>query len=424
MGRAWGLGVLAIAAGCGNSKPGIVIDVPLDRGHAELFVPVEPCAMTCAAGITPAGATSPLATGGDAVSFLDSSTRWSAHDSDGYARFELEAGDLDHVSAIYVVGFDDSDRPTQFAAVPDVHVPRDGGEHWRVELESATFGPTPATSDDTIWVWRAAAAAPYQGDPAHASCLAIAHGDGTSEAFVPQDDPDCDGLATNTPLECNPLWFEYRTPPTTNQFCTTTVDLNNGAHACEVGQSSDCVDGFGKACGTFPLHPFCVPDAACATLCSGAYDSSCVDHLKSDGANVPRIECRFPVDSAGAPCVAANTAALDLGPVLGAVCARAGFTTGAVADTPMASLGLPAGSPGLFISVGGANPPACALSFTWSGTSTTTNASGAAMFEIDATGGGRIVVPFSVMFTGTCGVNAAGCQLVQPATEQVWQCGN
>jgi hypothetical protein len=414
-----------MAVACGSGKPGILIEVPLTAGRAELFVPLEPCDMPCSAGITPAGATAPLATGGDAVWFLDSSTRWIApRDSDGYARFQLELGDRSHVSAIYVVGFDDADRAIGFAAMTDVQVPRDASEHWRVKLEPASFGPTRATAGDTIWVWRAAAGAPYSGDPAHSSCLAIEHADGTSAAFVPQDDPDCDGLATGAPLECNPLWFEYRTPPTTNQFCTTQVDVSPGAQACEVGQTADCVDGFGKACGPFSTHPFCVPDAACATLCGGTYDPTCVSHLTTDSAPVPRLVCKFPVAVGGAPCVAANAATIDLGSELGPVCAHAGFTTGAVADVPMASFGLPANSPTLFLSVGaGANPPACSLSFTWSGTITTAMASGTTMFEIDATNGSRMVVPFTVQFSGTCGVNAPTCQVMQPTTDQVWSCG-
>lgn len=422
MGRAWGVAALAVV-GCSSGKPGLAIEVPLDSGSAELFVPHDACGSGCGSGIAPRGAASQLVSTGGAgdVTFLDSTERLVAErQADGYARFQLEPGDRGTLPAIYIVGFDDAGKPTGFAEVDNVAVPAHDGERWRVLLEPATFGPAQG-SGDTIWVWRQPLVPPYNGDPQHASCLGIQHADGTTQFYVPSDDPDCDGVPTGDPLECNAFWFEYETPPNmTDKPCTTQVATGNGEQVCEVGRPVNCADAIGPGCGPFTNAPMCVPDATC-TICGAAYTSLCFPGLFAD-SSVPRLHCQFPVQANGAVCAGASLTTVDLGGVLPiAACNGLGFTAGMPANMPMPSLGVPAVSPTAFVTASGQTNN-CNFSITWSGT-VAVGQHASAMFELDLANGARLVFPFQIDFNGDCTVAMPKC-VIEPTgnTDHMWSC--
>jgi hypothetical protein len=416
------LGLVAVAVGvtaCGGGKPGLWIEVPLANGQAELFVPGEACGSACNAGITPKAATSPLVDGsgiGD-VSFLDSTRRLLApRESDGYARFQLEAGDHASLPAIYVVGFDGNDKPTGFAEVDDVHIPQSGHEEWKIVLQPATFGPARASDGDTIWVWREPLNKPYSGDPDHASCLGIEHASGSTSFIVPDDDPDCDGVKTGDPLECNAYWFEYQTPPQAGAgACTTTASVS-GNPVCELGRPVACIDAIGPGCGTLEQGRVCVPDATCPA-CGANVTTTCLQTLFAD-TSVPKLRCTFPLQTTGIPC-ANNMTTADLSTVLsGGSCPQVGFVAGVPLATP--ALQLAVGTATVAVS---APASGCAFPVTWSGTAMP-GAHGSSLFEVDLGNGRLLVFPFLVNFTGDCTLNQPECVIEpSPSTDHMWSCG-
>jgi hypothetical protein len=419
MGRALGVAAIALAA-CSEPTPGVLVDVEITSGSAELFLPVEACGMDCASGIRPPNGSGYLvgADGTGDVTYLDSTQRLIAASDGHHATIELR-GDGSQLSVIYVVGYATDGTPTGFAEIDNPVIPTDHAERWRVELKPRTFNAPPAAGgDDSVWVWQQPTNPPYMGSPDHASCLGIQHADLSAQLYVPQDDADCDGVPTTSMLECDPYYYEFMSLQSPDAPCPLQVPLGS-VSVCEIGHALPCVDGKGGG-GCAPLtRQFCVPDEVC-TVCGTTYTSGCVAALFMDPA-ITRLHCSFPTAVGGGPCptngnVTVSLANLGATPNT-AMCSGAGFIAGQTINTPAPTFTVN----GATFSVQSFSLSMCAFDISWTGVAQATDV-GVSMFEIDFAVH-RLALPIVLDFSGDCTTTTPECRLEPPmGTDHIWSC--
>jgi hypothetical protein len=283
-------GLLIIAVAACSTADSVAIEIETHDPaivRVELFVAGTPCT-NCDSGIAPPGTdptmpnTKPL---GD-VSFLVGKDRFDTRvDGDGIAGFLLKPdGQNTMVPKLAAIGFDANGTPlgfvvddTSFDLVPLLGTKR------RYQLESRMVDQAMHSGNDRIITWRTEGT-----DPAHPppSCLAIVRHDGETEFFSPKADPDCDGFGSGA--ECNPTWYDYKTPMD-GEPVQCLVDDNG---ACQVGKLGTCVDGDTAAtCESY--NKFCVPEIAC-TRCTPPYDQACLNTIGTL-QSATRLHCKVPI---------------------------------------------------------------------------------------------------------------------------------
>jgi hypothetical protein len=322
---------IAIVAGCSHPRGvGIVVTVPDPTSSVELFVGngtvTDPG--SCIAGS--ACRIGPPATNGSGSYFYGSGWSMSATIADYDDRVE---GDTVHfrieppvsgavsVPALLLVGYNGgsivADRVLHDVEISD----RD------VEIETTLLPVTGGldTSDgERALVWRK----PSDSGFKLSACAAVAHGDGTTEFFSPNDDHDCDGAILGDPrmAECNMAssfnWCGVEPRGISEADCVT-YNTMNGVTSCRLAGPA-CTDNgpmcSPKANACTPTSPVaCLPPEVChgamQMMCT-AFDSTCVGAITGSTQPLPRITCPLGV-YAGAICPASlDVSKLQLGPVL------------------------------------------------------------------------------------------------------------
>lgn len=294
---------LLVLAGCWNDAPGLHLEVRVGGTGAErveLYLATRQCT-TCEEGLKPQGVGEKLL---GPVWFLDGDTQvktpnTSVTVSGGKAVFDLlppGVKDVD-IAFIVAVGYGADDKVVGVAKLSGVTIPHGKAKFWKVGLDDALDH---ASSDEKlptgnrVWVWRRDGAQSAE----LAACVGLEVSDGaklTRTWFVPEDDTDCDGLAS----ECD--FYNYKAAGTAELKDADCVKVNMTDPAlppdtCLVGGPA-CVDGAGDVpCGTV-LPYYCAPSSMCANM-------SCRDNLPgcviAGGLSYVKIE--MPSDTANAPC--------------------------------------------------------------------------------------------------------------------------
>jgi hypothetical protein len=283
----WG-GLLIIALAACSTADSVDIQIhSTDRSvvSVELFVAGAPC--TNCDGVAPPSATAKPA---GPVNYLIGTDRfYAAIDSDGIAGFRLKPDAMDStVPKLAAIGFDANGTPVGFVVddTPFDLLPILGTKR-RYELTLQPIlqaAPHQATTEQVV-TWRTESS--DMNHPAQ-SCLAFLNHDGGNEFFVPEADPDCDGFVA--PNECDPTWYKYMQPASTNPPECLADDMDG---ACQVGRSGTCIDGATAPTCT-SLDKFCVPQVACTT-CMPPYNQACLTSIATDVANGTRLRCTIPV---------------------------------------------------------------------------------------------------------------------------------
>ena len=429
-GRVRGVWVAIVLAAC-SSPTGLRIDVPLDHGRAELLLPTQPCGDQCT-GIAPQFAAQKLA---GPVTFLDSPTRFVAERSDdGEAHFQIDPPT--ELPVVYVIGFDDSDQPTGIAELDDIHVKKGNAEHYRVLLDAEAFAPSSASGSDLYYVWRQPTS-----DLTHASCLGIQHADGSAEFFVPSDDPDCDAIVGAA--ECDPYYYLYSTPPGIGSGLCLNATTPPGVDACEIGRVVQCSDVVGgPGCAALPLHPTCLPRAACDD-CGATYSAQCFQTVRQD-PSLTYIECKLPAivgttgtGSFDAPCTSNNADSTTFTDVdaffTGGDCTHIGFVDpaalmpGSIVVSQTFAL-VPANGGGSDASIG-VDPPSskCMFNLHWTGSVTRPGTApeqlAPGLIVIRSPSGNDLVIPLKVTLVEDGCTTSMICNLMPKMNvDTIWSC--
>lgn len=296
---------LVVVALIGCSGSGVDVEILGDGAtfdRVELYITYDKCS-DCANGIAwPNATTRPDGT----IYFFRDEHRVEAKvtsPSTAVIHLAAESGDFTHPVAIAVVGYTGS-QVTAVKILRDVDIPMATGAVWRVYMHHAT-----PVSDDVTTVppedptYRALMW-PRENpsgivDPA--GCVAYQKFDASigwvTEYFVPQSDPDCDGLAP----ECSPYWYRYNTSQG-DSYCVTP-EGSELAGSCRIGtslcadgfrDSSDCVEELSRGAG-------CVLDKVCLECGTDVPVETCLAQvlgapLFGGQPQFPHSECPFHPD--------------------------------------------------------------------------------------------------------------------------------
>lgn len=315
---------LLVAASCGSDDPGLRLEILAgDTGAVkiELYLGTRPCE-GCDGKLAPKGVTAKLA---GEVWYLDGSaaagTPNTAAELDG-GRYVYDlrtpAPDKDaRLAHVLVVGYDAQKKLVASAELTDVPVYHAATEWYRITLSpamEATSSDRPTPAGDRVYVWR-------RTDPNLAACVGYEHASDTGVKrlwFVPEDDTDCDQVAT---AECDKYAYKASGKADLgNANCVTSQFPVPGTtgKTCLLGGPA-CIDGADANTSCGPVGPsYCLPDAICA-------NATCAQNLGMclrDGQTspVPRVRCDIPFNQAqgGVPCAGAQQrhAEIDLSPLV------------------------------------------------------------------------------------------------------------
>lgn len=433
-----GVAIVCLTAGvaaCGGSGVDIDVSSPnADIDEVELFVAPGECSRQngspCASGIAWSSTLQDQPAGD--IFLLQDSNALTAPAKGNAARFRLEAsGGNSFVARIAAVGKSQGKVVAGGVLTPDVDIPFDHPEIWKLELEPMSeppaagpdATPVPGAPEQRLHVWTAA-----DRDPALADCAMFQSWNGSSwdrEYLVPPMDRDCDGNA----IECNNYWFDFNAGGDATSCLSTSGTLDNGI--CTVG-SALCADGRSANDECVQSTPeICVADALCASCTtSPSIDGTCLMQQISDSFDnpgmpvVPFADCSFVPDiaMAGAPCTNANSNQITLElSSIGAPCT-------AVAVLP---LQLPLAPPLPQVMAGQAtitahlDQTACIVTLTWGAGAATVTDSTAFLLDVAFPSTKHVLLPLRISFqqpqvcppvTGTF-----GCQLLGADTS--FNCG-
>jgi len=404
----------------------------IDR--VELYLAYEQC-HDCPSGVGWPGARSRPAGN---IYYLKDEARVSAElQGDGTFALHLtaEPGYTDP-PWVAVVGFV-GDKPTAIKILRDVHIPRTRVDVWKVYLHPATLASEDVSSAAPSPTYRALAwrRAPTSELPDPAGCVAYQKYDNdgwTTEYFVPESDPDCDGLEP----ECSPYWFAFNKDRLPASCVTASDTLLPGV--CRVGITL-CADGqtSSAACSDNVASPglFCVPGEVCASCDASIPVESCIGQtLGATDSRAPYATCPFTYDDTSVdkmPCSnSVHEATLSI-PAMGSLCTAVAFHT--LADplaNPSGELKLGIQTQTVFqVRLGLAHDP-CEIKITWQQGSATPIVNGVrALLEVGYETGNRVLYPVELHATAgiTCPAGttiATTCTTESPTTtpESMWRC--
>lgn len=416
---------LAIA-GCFSDR-GLVIEIDVgDTGATSvaLFLGMTPCgASVVPAGIdcrtiAPPPAGSPPLRGD--IWFRDDAAGQVVTVQGRRATFQLRSDAATTIPLVVAVATVPADGPggmmreVAMAVLSQVSIPTDTGRVLRTTMLAAgpmmPGGPPPSgPSADRVMVWN---------KPQNA-CVAIEHWqDGmvvTRSFIVPASDPDCDDVVAP---ECAPSVFLG----TANAGQAASADcLSSQGDGCELG-SHGCSDGDdgrrGGECAPQQART-CVPDAFCGCP---AVDPACFENRLA-GADMPRIDCHFPMDDKLSLCQNNASATIALGgpPMGGATCAQP-----RIGDLTLDRFATSAEFGGATLTLSAPRDP-CNFAITWSaGTRTTSDPVSFGAIEL-AGHSGALVLPLVVHFDqlslgGCASALTSSCQIMAAPDDGVWAC--
>jgi hypothetical protein len=218
--------------------------------------------------------------------------------TDGTGDILLQAGSLDAVPALLVLGKDAQGAVTGYAVITDpnssdglIHIRHSTTDEMKVYLSPVTQVPIAEArqhaATDRLVRWD------RDGDAGEGACVGIIHADGKGDFFGPDGDRDCDEAQP----ECDDAWFfkssgaglcATQDPPTNDD----TLD------ACRIGMTPGCTDndpGSGE-CAVVP-ESLCVPITVCEE-CDDPIDMACLDKVSpAMNDKTPLINCTIYVDT-------------------------------------------------------------------------------------------------------------------------------
>lgn len=287
-------------------------------------------------------------TGGKVYEVVDTT---AADVSDGTAKVLLQAGSIDAVPALLVVGKDANGGINGYALITDpnssdglIHVRHTTSDEIIVHLDPVAQMPIaqarmPAQTDRLARWGRG-------GDSNDGRCIGILHPDGKGDFFGPKDDTDCDAADP----ECDDSWYfkssgagacATQEPPTNDD----TMD------ACRIGMTPGCTDNDPTSgeCTVVP-ESVCVPVTVCEE-CDDPIDMACLEQASpAMNEKTTLIDCTIYVNTtvASAPTLCPQTGASTtlslhgfIGPGLSCAAVpgflpQLGNTTTPVPNTPLA----------------------------------------------------------------------------------------
>lgn len=414
--------LLAIAgalAGCYSDR-GLALEVDVRvEGRTdvptsvELFIGNHRCAddnaggIKCDDGIAPPDITKQLPASGG-VWFRDDTVPFVAEVHGHTAVFRLQAGDADAdvpIDLAIVVGKLGNEM-VGTSTLTALTVPEDDALVVHTRLNPSNPIPredgSTAGIEERVAVW---------GDPQ--TCVAIEHwssGNVVRHFIVPEDDPDCDGLALAN--ECNPAAFLGSLPPgsAARPNCVTDSaepDVALGSRGC-----SDTGAPTQAACQAITPR-VCMADSFAG--CSFA--SSCAAAVTTD---TPRLHCTLPArDGIFNFCPRHDASAVDLAPLLGARCNNGDAHIGSIQLTGFGTDHVFGGSK---IEVALKND--CKLEVGWTDGSHTGGAgTDLGLIQIP-NGTGGLLLPVELQFMpGQCSlVDVIRCELDPHPDDGLWDC--
>lgn len=361
---------LLLLAGCYNDAPGLHLEVRAGMTGAErveLYLATRKCA-GCSNTMRPKGVSEILA---GEVWLLDGDGATKTPNTvadvrSGSVVFDLEPPGTTKIDVAYVVavGYGANDHVVGVAKLSAVTIPHDTATFAKVTLADAQ---ELASSDELtpagnrVWVWRRA------GDQASAlaACVGLEISDKTSVDrlwFVPEDDTDCDGVATK---ECDAYNFQANGSSSISAASCVTENLTDpeiDLGTCLVGGPA-CVDGVGSlACGAVKPY-YCAPTNVCSLAACRQDLRACVNAGSTSFEKVT-----MPATMSGERCAdpAVNVVSLDFAQFLGqsaARCKSLKFASLQVGSITLTSDFRPLGA--VFTASGPGQSGRCAFTLTW-----------------------------------------------------------
>jgi hypothetical protein len=288
-----GLVLVCVLTACND--PGLLLEV-----HAAGDAPMASVEVMIADDIHGGGMGMPPKqspkSAGKVYEVLDTTT---AEVSDGTAKVLLQAGAIDAIPGLLVVGKDASGGINGYAVITDpnssdglIHIRHTKSDEIVVHLDPVTQMPLAQvrmpSQTDRLARWS------QDGDANDGRCIGIIHPDGRGEFFGPEDDTDCDAADP----ECDDTWFLHTASAGS---CPTTMPPTNDdtMDACRIGTTLGCTDNVtqGSDCTATPSS-VCVPAEVC-TSCPDL-DPGCLAGLTTDNQST-RIDCTIFVTNADPP---------------------------------------------------------------------------------------------------------------------------
>ncbi len=364
-----------------------VATVALYIGDNGCSIPQNGQNVSCNA-LTPDTENQPLRLGQNGGAyFRDTNVTFTSAVSGGKAQFHLESKQAETVE-IVAIGYTKDTAAKNAIAVKvldGVQVPANDAVKIQTTLEPAApvmknEDPKVAQPDGNyVLVW----ASPN----APGECVLAeqwSSGKAKRTYVLPQEDADCDGLATmdgsgnRNPLECDPLWFARPTPIASGKTdcgALAPFSANNTTTqaVCMVGGPA-CLDGVGltsAACAPLASIAYCMPSIICQTHCAmppptGGPLTPCLDAIGT--STFPHLECTVYASDTGDPCGTNNSVSIDASPLfVGSqkTCSSLQWATDSLNNfTPMDTLVL-GGSPAMFQTSAASDP--CTVQIEWNG---------------------------------------------------------
>jgi hypothetical protein len=215
-------------------------------------------------------------------------------------RLTSSTGMAQRIPAIIAVGYDANNTPIATSTFFDGEIPVNRAERWQTTLvpSKPIVDPRPDVDDERVAVWGQQRTGPR--------CVMIEHGTGSSDAIVPVDDTDCDGVSATA--ECNPYVANAvnGVPTLETANCVTTVAANNLTGICMLGGPVCNEAGPTSADGCESLDvDYCVPKKLCAACPNGDFD--CIKTVFGDAAAsgtpvMNGLDCTIPLNPDGSEC--------------------------------------------------------------------------------------------------------------------------
>jgi hypothetical protein len=240
--------------------------------------------------------------------------------SDGTAKILLQAGSIDAVPALLVLGHDAQGAVNGYAVITDPNS-SDGLIHFRHTASDEIV----VHLDPIVQMPAAQARMPAQmdrlarwsktGDDNAGKCVGIIHADGKGDFFGPQGDKDCD--AANP--ECDDTWFLRSTGA--GKCATQTPPMDDDTlDACRIGMTLGCTDNVSSDGACAAATPgLCTPVTLCEH-CPDLINSTCIKDAVNDNKTAS-VQCTiFVTTESGTARLCANSAtpmAADMTPYFG-----------------------------------------------------------------------------------------------------------
>jgi hypothetical protein len=316
-------------------------------------------------------------------------------------RLTSATGMPQRVPVILAVGYDANDTPIATSTFFDGEIPVNRAERWQTTLVSSTpiVDPRPDVDDERVAVWGVQRTGPR--------CVMVEHGTGSSDAIVPADDTDCDGVSAQA--ECDPFVANAANgvPSLEQANCVTTVAADNLTGICMLG-GPICNEGApatAYSCEALDVD-YCVPKKLCAVCPDGNFD--CIKTAFGDAAAsgtpvMNGLDCTIPMNPDGSECDGDDRrfADLDISALVAntdTVCRDVEIADGALPITMRHSLSITDAT----INVRDFAEP-CNVTIEWKGHYTRTAGDVRTIVaEVELDNGKHIVAPFILRFAESC----------------------